>query len=346
MRAIICSEYGPAEMLCKGEMPSPDMGSDDVRIKVYAAAVNFPDNLIIQGQYQAKPPMPFAPGFEVAGEVIETGTNVRRFQPGDRVMALTRDGYGGFAEEAVARAELAIAVPEEMDCVTASGFYSSYGTSYYALVSRGRIQPGETLVVLGAAGGVGLASIEIAKALGATVIAVASSTSKLETAKLHGADHLIDYSRENLKQRILELTDGKGADLCMDTVGGEAFNSMSRCMNHDGRLLVVGFASGQIPQIPANLLLLKNFQVVGIFWWPAVQRNVAQHQASFRHLAELYRGGQLTPLISQIYPLEKTVDALKMVLSRNLTGKLVITPTDEPRTKGNRHALQNDSGSE
>lgn len=327
----MCRQYGPAEMLCEGEMQSPEMGSDDIRIRVYGAAINFPDNLIIQGKYQAKPPMPFAPGFEIAGEVIDAGANVSGLHPGDRVMALTRDGYGGFAEEAVARGELAVPLPENMDCATASGFYSSYGTSYYALVTRGRIQPGETLVVLGAAGGVGLASIEIAKALGATVIAVASSAHKLETAKVHGADHLIDYRREDLKRRVLELTDGRGADLCMDTVGGEAFNSMSRCMNHDGRLLVVGFASGQIPQIPANLLLLKNFQVVGIFWWPAVQRDAAQHQASFRHLSELYRAGLLRPLISQTYPLEKTADGLKMVLSRNLVGKLVVTPTAEPR---------------
>lgn len=331
MRAIICREYGPADMLTQGEMDSPAIGPDDIRIRVYGAAINFPDNLIIQGKYQAKPPMPFAPGFEIAGEVIETGTNVSTLHPGDHVMALTRDGYGGFAEEAAARAELAVPVPEGMDCITASGFYSSYGTSYYALVRRGRIQAKETLVVLGAAGGVGLASIEIAKALGATVIAVASSPHKLETARAHGADHLIDYSREDLKQRVLELTDGQGADLCMDTVGGEAFNSMSRCMSHDGRLLIVGFASGQIPQIPANLLLLKNFQVAGIFWWPTVQRNPAQHQASFRHLSELYRAGKLRPLIAQTYPLEKTPDALKMVLSRNLTGKLVITPTAEPR---------------
>lgn len=331
MRAIICREYGPAEMLTQAELESPAMGPDDVRIRVYGAAVNFPDNLIIQGKYQAKPPMPFAPGFEIAGEVIATGANVSTLRPGDRVMALTRDGYGGFAEEAVAHAELAVPLPEGMDCVTASGFYSSYGTSYYALVRRGRIQAGETLVVLGAAGGVGLASIEIAKALGATVIAVASSAHKLEAAKAHGADYLIDYSREDLKRRVLELTDGRGADLCMDTVGGEAFNSMSRCMNHDGKLLIVGFASGQIPQIPANLLLLKNFQVAGIFWWPAVQRDAAQHQANFRHLSELYRAGKLRPLISQTYPLEQTAEALKMVLSRNLIGKLVITPTAEPR---------------
>ncbi|MDH4560776.1 NADPH:quinone oxidoreductase [Pseudomonas taiwanensis] len=330
MRAIICSEYGPAEALTQGEMDSPAIGTDDIRIRVYGAAVNFPDNLIIQGKYQAKPPMPFAPGFEIAGEVIEVGANVNALHPGDRVMALTRDGYGGFAEEAVARAELVVKVPEGMDCVTASGFYSAYGTSYYALVRRGRIQANETLVVLGAAGGVGLASIEIAKALGATVIAVASSTHKLEAAKAHGADHLIDYSNEDLKKRVLELTDGRGADMCMDTVGGEAFNSMSRCMSHGGRLLIVGFASGQIPQIPANLLLLKNIQVAGIFWWPAVQLDPAQHHASFRHLSELYRAGSLRPLISRTYPLERTPDALKMALSRNLIGKLVITPTTEP----------------
>jgi len=329
MRAIICEEYGPAETLISGYVDSPPLGPDDIRVRVHAAAVNFPDNLLIQGQYQVKPPLPFTPGFEVAGEVIEAGTNVTRHRVGDRIMALTRDGHGGFAEEAVARAELAVPVPEGMDYVTASGFYSSYGTSYYALVRRGRIQQGETLVVLGAAGGVGLASIEIARALGARIIAVASSADKLMAAKAHGAHHLIDYSREDMKQRVLELTDGRGADLCMDTVGGEAFNSMSRCMNHDGRLLIVGFASGQIPQIPANLLLLKNFQVVGIFWWPAVQRDPAQHQASFTQLSDMYRAGKLEPLISKTYPLEQTPEALKAILSRSLIGKLVITPTGD-----------------
>ncbi|WP_193073762.1 NADPH:quinone oxidoreductase family protein [Pseudomonas sp. FME51] len=329
MRAIICRKYGPAETLILGDMDSPGIGPSDIRIRVHAAAINFPDNLIIQGQYQAKPPMPFTPGFEVAGEVIEVGSDVTSYNVGDRIMALTRDGYGGFAEEAAARAELAVSIPEGMDYIMASAFYSSYGTSYYALVQRGRLQQGETLVVLGAAGGVGLACIEIAKALGAKVIAVASSANKLGVAQEHGADHLINYSREDLKQRVLELTDGRGADLCMDTVGGEAFNSMSRCMNHDGRLLIVGFASGQIPEIPANLLLLKNFQMVGIFWWPAVQRNPDQHQASFSHLSDMYRAGKLSPLISRTYPLEKTPEALRAILSRNLTGKLVVTPTSQ-----------------
>lgn len=328
MRAIICRDYGPAEKLELGDMPSPNIGPDDVRVRVHAAAVNFPDNLIIQGKYQAKPELPFTPGFEVAGEVIEIGANVTNYRPGDRVMALTRDGYGGFAEESVVRAELATPVVDNMDYVTASAFYSSYGTSYYALVQRGRIQKGETVVVLGAAGGIGLASIQIARALGARVIAVASSAKKLSIAKTHGAHFLIDYSCEDLKKRILDLTDNLGADLCVDTVGGEAFESMTRCMNHDGRILIVGFASGQIPQIPANILLLKNIQVVGIFWWPTVQRSPVKHQANFALLSDMYKSGKLKPLITKAYPLDQTAEALQAIMSRTLTGKLVIKPLE------------------
>ena len=326
MRAIICNQYGPADTLALGEREKPSPGAQDVLIRVRAAAVNFPDNLIILGKYQEQPPMPFVPGFEVAGEVIEAGRDVNTLKIGDRIMSLTRDGYGGFAEQALARAELAIPIPDGMDFATASGFYSSYGTSYYAMVGRGRIKAGETVVVLGASGGVGLATIQIAKALGATVIAVASSSEKLETAHTYGADHLINYRSENLRDRVLEATNGRGADICMDTVGGDAFSSMVRCMAHEGRILIVGFASGKIPQIAANLLLLKNIQMIGIFWWPSVQKTPPQHQANFRHLLALYQKGSIKPLISHRYTLAQTPDALSALLSRELVGKLVVEP--------------------
>lgn len=326
MRAVICTEYGAANRLRVGAFHKPTPSPQDVLIKVHAAAVNFPDNLIIQGEYQVRPPMPFVPGFEVAGEVVEVGEEVTTLKPGDRVMSLTRDGYGGFAELALARAELSIPIPEEMDYVSASGFYSSYGTSFYALARRAHVQAGETVVVLGASGGVGLASIQIAKALGAKVIAVASSAAKLETAKTQGADHLINYLTENLRDRVLEVTNGRGADVCMDTVGGEAFSCMMRSMAHEGKILVVGFASGTIPEIAANLILLKNIAVIGIFWWPTLEKDPAQHRQNFCDLIAMYKEGILKPLISSRYPLAQTPEALTAVLSRGLVGKIVVEP--------------------
>ena len=326
MRAIICKSFGPPESLELGELPPPELRPGDIRIRVLAAGVNFPDTLIIQGKYQTNPPMPFAPGFEVAGEVIELGREVTRHRLGDRVMALTRDGYGGFADEAVADAALAMPLPPGMDDITAAAFFASYGTSYHALVQRGRLCAGETLVVTGASGGVGLATIEIGKALGARVIAVASSAEKLQLAREHGADELIDYSSEDLKQRVKALTGGKGADLCLDTVGGDAFDAMSRSMNHEGRLLVVGFASGRIPQLPVNLPLLKGYDVVGVFWGPAAARDLEAHYASFRHLSQLYCEGRLRPVVSRTYPLERAVDALNDLLSRRVMGRLVVLP--------------------
>jgi len=324
MRAMICKEYGPPESLVLGELPRQPLGPQDVRIKVHACGVNFPDTLIIQGKYQLKPEMPFAPGGEVAGEVIEVGEKVSNLKVGDRVMALT--GYGGFAEEAVTQAFRAIPIPEGMDYVTAAGFSMVYGTSYHALVQRGQLKAGENLLVLGASGGVGLAAVEIGKALGARVIAAASSPEKLQVAKEHGADELIDYSKEDLKERVKELTGGNGADVIYDPVGGDAFDASLRCINWNGRILIVGFASGRIPQMPANLPLLKGSSVVGVFWGAFVGRDPKTNFENFQHLFQLHAEGKIKPHVCRTYPLEQAADALNDLLARRVTGKVVLTP--------------------
>jgi NADPH2:quinone reductase len=308
-----------------GDLPREAIGSSDIRVRVRAASVNFPDTLIIQGKYQVKPPMPFAPGFEVAGEVVDVGTDVTRFAVGDRIMALTRSGHGGFAEEAVTTTDLAAPIPEGMSDVTATAFYTSYGTSYHALVQRGRLRDGETLLVLGASGAVGLAAIEIGKALGARVLAAASTNEKLDAARRHGADELINYHDEDLKDRIRALTGGDGVDVCLDSVGGDAFDAVSRAMNYDGRLLVVGFASGRIPMLATNLTLLKSYQVVGVWWNPFMIRHPDINDANFEHLRQLFSARALHPEICRTYPLEQAAVALNDVLGRRVTGKLVLT---------------------
>jgi NADPH2:quinone reductase len=324
-RAIICREYGPPESLVIGQLASEELGPDDIRIRVHAASVNFPDTLMIRGEYQVKPPTPFAPGFEVAGEAVEVGASVTDYAVGDRLMALTRSGYGGFAEEAVTDTVKAAAIPDGMDYVTATAFYSAYGTSYHALVQRGALQKEETLLVLGASGGVGLAAVEIGKALGARVFAAASTAQKLEIARQHGADELVDYSQGDLKAQVAALTAGRGVDVCFDGVGGDAFDAASRSMAYNGRLLVVGFASGRIPLLPTNLPLLKGYQVVGVWWNNFVTREPDVNRANLVHLSELFELGALQPLVSRTYPLAEAVSALNEVLGRGVIGKLVLT---------------------
>lgn len=324
MRAIICRAYGPPEALEFGELPAPAAGEGQVLVRVRAAGVNFPDNLIIQGRYQLKPAMPFAPGFEVAGEVVAVGAGVAKFKVGDRIMGLSAAGYGAFAELAVTDASTSMPIPDDMDDVAATAFFAPYGTSYHALVQRGRLTAGETLLVLGASGGVGLAAIEIGKALGARVIAVASSPEKLDVARAHGADELIDYHAQDLHQCVRQLTAGAGVDVCLDTVGGDAFDTMSRNMNWDGRLLVVGFASGRIPQLPVNLPLLKGYQVVGVWWGPFAQRDPESNVANFGELFAMYAAGKLHPRVFRTYPLERCREALKELLGRGVVGRLVL----------------------
>lgn len=325
MRAALCRAYGPPESLEIGELEPEPLGDDGIRVAVHAAAANFPDTLIIQGKYQVQPRMPFAPGFEIAGEVIEVAPGVDGFRPGDRVMGLTRAGYGAYAEEAVTCPALAALVPGAMDFVTATAFFSSYGTAYHALVQRGRLRADETLVVLGAAGGVGLPAIEIAKALGSRVIAVASSPAKTLAATAHGADAVIESGSELLKERVRELTDGRGADVCVDLVGGDAFDVMARSMAPEGRLLVVGFASGRIPELPANLPLLKGYSLVGVWWHRFLLRDPETAARNTTHLAELYAAGRLSPVVHRVFPLEHLATALNEILSRRAIGRVVVS---------------------
>ena len=323
MRAVICNAYGPPDKLVIGELPSPEPGCDEVRIEVWSAGVNFPDTLIIEGKYQQKPAMPFAPGFEVAGMIAELGSDVRGLQVGDRVMSLTSSGYGAFAEEAVARAAEVVPIPDGLNYAAATALYTAYGTAYHGLVQRGGLKAGETLVVLGASGGVGLASVELGKALGATVIAVGRTEERLIAARDKGADYLVSYNGD-LKARILVLTDGKGADVCIDMLGGSPFAALSRAMNWGGRLLIVGFTSGEIPQLAVNLPLLKGYSVIGVYWGQFVARDPVGNIANFKALGKMIGSGKISPHIAGVFNLEETTTALNTFLSRRVTGKLVI----------------------
>ena len=325
MRAIVCNAFGPPENLVLQEVDVPPLSADEVRIKVIAAGVNFPDALMIEGRYQLKPPLPFVPGLELAGEIIEIGAAVKTFKPGDRVMALASRGYGAFAEQAVARAVEIAPIPPGIDDVTAAGFYVVYGTAYHGLVQRAALRAGETVVVLGATGGVGLAAVEIASALGARVIAVGSSQEKLRAAQNKGATELLSYLEGDLGRRVKALTDGKGADICLDTLGGDAFDEMSRAMSWEGRLLVVGFTSGRIPRLPVNLALLKGYQLAGVSWGAFVSRSPQINAVNFEVLAELIKDGRIKPQVAGTYPLEQVAQALNDLTSRRTIGKLVIT---------------------
>jgi len=328
MKAVLCKEYGPPEKLVVEELPSPAAGKGQVVIAVHAAALNFPDLLIIQNKYQFKPPLPFSPGGEVAGVVKEIGEGVTGFHPGDRVIGWC--AWGGFAEEVAIDASQATRIPDAIDFVTASGFLLAYGTSYHALVDRARLAAGETLVVLGAAGGVGLAAVEIGKALGARVIACASSEDKLALCREHGADEVIDYVREDLKERIKKLTGGKGADVVYDPVGGPYAEAALRSTAWEGRFLVVGFAAGDIPSIPLNLVLLKGCAILGVFWGSFTAREPARNQQNLGELLLWFEQGKLHPHVSQTYPLERAAEALGEMAARKVKGKVALVTGRRP----------------
>jgi NADPH2:quinone reductase len=324
MRVVEARAWGGLDQLAPAERPDlPAPGADQVLIEVAAAGLNFADLLLIAGKYQERPLPPFVPGFEVAGRVKAVGAHVRRVQPGERVMAVL--DQGGFAEQALAREVDCFAIPPEMDFVTAAGFAIAYGTSHGALEWRAHIKPGERLLVLGASGGVGLTAVEIGKAMGATVIACAGGAEKLAVAKAHGADHLIDYRAENLRQRIKELCEGGGVDVVYDPVGGELFDQALRCANWGGRLLIVGFAGGGVPQIPANYLLVKNLAALGIYWGSYRRQQPQLVEASFAQLFAWYREGRLKPLISHRFDLAEAAAALELLASRRATGRVVLT---------------------
>lgn len=322
MKAVLCKEYGPPESLVIEDVQPLQPGPGQVVVGVKACGVNFPDTLIIEGKYQFKPALPFSPGGEVAGVVKAVGEGVERVKVGERVISFT--GWGGFAEEVLAEAKTLIPIPEQMDFATASAFVMVYGTSHYALKDRAKIQPGETLLVLGAAGGVGLAAVELGKAMGARVIAAASSEEKLAICREHGADEGINYTSEDLKERIKALTAGKGVDVIYDPVGGNYSETALRGMAWEGRYLVVGFAAGDIPRIPLNLTLLKGCSIVGVFWGSFTSRDPQRNQAHLRELMAWYLEGKIRPHISATYPLERVADALNDMLARRIAGKAVL----------------------
>jgi NADPH2:quinone reductase len=322
MKALVCHAYGPVESLKLEDMAEPVPVAGQVLVAVRACGINFPDVLVVQGKYQFKPPPPFAPGGEVAGVVEAVGTGVEGVRVGDRVVAMA--GYGGIAEKFVTDASRVIPMPDGVDFVTASCLAMAYGTTLHALRDRGQLRAGETLLVLGAAGGVGLAAVQLGKRMGARVIAAASTAEKLETCKRHGADALIDYSREDLKDRVKALTGGAGADVVYDPVGGAFTESALRATAWNGRLLVIGFAGGDIPRVPTNLVLLKGCSLVGVFWGMAMMRNPAHGRAQLEEILGWVRDGSLRPQVHARYPLGRALDALRDIEHRRVQGKAVV----------------------
>jgi NADPH2:quinone reductase len=323
MKAVLCKAYGPPESLVVEDVVSPEPGPGEVVVSVKAASVNFPDVLIIQNKYQFKPQLPFSPGSEVAGVVKTIGDGVTTVKPGDRVMAFTT--YGAFAEEVKTEAKRLLPLPPAMDFTHAAAFGLTYATSDHALRDRGQLASGETLLVLGAAGGVGLAAIEIGKALGARVIAAASTDDKLAVCREHGADDTINYATDDLRDRVKAITAGGGVDVVYDPVGGAYTEPALRSLAWRGRLLVVGFAAGEIPKIPLNLTLLKGCSIVGVFWGEFTRREPQRFTESMQQLGRWYADGKLKPHVSQTYPLERAADALTAMANRQVKGKVVLT---------------------
>jgi len=321
MRAMICRAWGAPNQLHLEEIEPPQPAADQVRIKISASCVNFADTIMIQGHYQTRPDFPFAPGLEACGEVLECGNAVTRFKPGDRVMALL--GYGGFAEQALAREADCFHVPDSMSDDIAASFLIGYVSSHVAIRWQGKLEAGETLLVLGASGGVGLTAVEIGKALGATVIAAASSTQKLEITRQHGADELINYKRDSLKARVAEITNGAGANVCYDPVGGDLFDEALSSLAWGGRILVIGFVGG-IPQIPANRLLVKHRSAMGSSLRFFREFRPELLRASVEELINWWQDGKLNPLITQKFPLEKVPAAMAELLERRAVGRVVI----------------------
>jgi len=322
MKALICEHFGPPEELVFTDIATPEPGAGELLIEAQFCGLNFPDSLIIQNKYQMKPPLPFSPGGEVAGKIIKLGPDAQNFRVGDRVAALTN--WGAFAEHVVASAEQTTLVPASMDLATASAFTLAYGTSHHALVQRAQLQPGEKILILGAAGGVGLAAVEIAKALGAHVIAAASSAEKLALAQAHGADELVNYATDDLKSTMKTLTAGRGVDVVFDPVGDKLADPAFRSIGWGGRYLVIGFAGGQIPSLPLNLPLVKGASIVGVFWGDFVARSPELHAQNMSELYAWHAAGKLKPLISARFPLPQGGDAIRRMMDRKAVGKIVI----------------------
>ena len=323
MRAVRIEEFGGLEVVKLADLSTPSPGPDEARIAVHAASVNFADTLMVSGKYQATPPPPFTPGMEVAGEVVEVGENVKWFKPGDRAIAVL--DHGGFAEEVLAHHSRIMKVPPGMTWEQAAGVPIVYGTSHLALTHRTHLKAGETMLVHGAAGGAGLTAVEVGKALGATVIGTASTPEKRAVVTDYGADHVIDSSTEDVARRVKDLTGGQGADVIYDPVGGDAFNLSLRCAAFECRIIIVGFAGGKIQRIPANILLVKNIDVIGYYWGAYAGHRLQLLRDSFADLGRMYAEGKLRPLVGTIFPLEDAAGALAHLADRKAIGKTIIT---------------------
>jgi NADPH2:quinone reductase len=326
MKAVLCRRWGDSPNLSFEEIDSMPYSARDVRISVHACGVNFADNLMVAGRHQLKPPFPFSPGFEVSGVITKIGEDVEELEPGDRVMASLE--HGGYAEEVVVPSTHVLPIPEGMNFTTAAAFPVAYGTAHLALEYRACLGSREILVVHGAAGNVGCAAVEVGKRLGATVIATAGSPEHLEVAAERGADHTIHYGRENIRDRVLEITDGRGADVVFDPVGGDAFDESLRCVAWEGRILTIGFAGGRIPEAPAWRILLRSCAVLGMDWSGYLIREPEKVRASIAEALGWYSEGVLDPRPSHIFLLERAADALKAQAARQITGKVVLA-TDQ-----------------
>ena len=324
MKALLCVRHGPPEALVLEEIADPKPGRGEVLVDVKAIGLNFFDLLIISNRYQVKPPLPFSPGAEFAGVVAEIGDGVRGVQPGDRVCGYF--GYGAAREKVVAPAAALMHVPEGLDLERAAGLIVTYSTAIHALADRGKLQAGETLAVLGASGGVGLAAVEVGKILGAHVIACASSEEKIAFARKHGADEGIDYSREDLKERLRELTGGRGADVVFDPVGGPLAEPAVRATAWEGRYLVIGFAAGEIPKLALNHVLLRGCAVVGVAWGGLARRNVERVRQIAEQAMAWAAAGRISAHVDKVYPLAQAVDALNAIARRAVKGKVVLRP--------------------
>lgn len=322
MKAIVAREFGPIETLDYADWPEPEASGDTVVIEAEAIGVNFPDGLLVQGLYQMKPQVPFVPGMEVAGRAVAVGPDVKTVKVGDRVAALST--IGSYAEKVGAKESAVMKLPDGMSAADACALICGYGTSHHALKQRGQLKPGETLCVLGASGATGVAAVQIGKAMGARVIAVASSDEKRAIAKSAGADIVLGY--ENLKDELKKITGGEGVDVAFDPVGGEVFDALSRSMGWNGRLLVIGFASGTIPKFPVNLSLVKGFSVVGVFWGAFTRKEPEVYSANMKELIGWYMAGKVKPVVEGTYPLADAAKVLTRVIGRGAVGKLILKP--------------------
>ncbi len=322
MKALLCDAFGPIESLRLAETPDPVAAAGQVVVEVKACALNFPDALMVQGLYQVKPPLPFSPGAEFAGVIASVGEGVAGWRPGDAVISFA--GYGGLAQRCVVDARRLMPLPSGMSFLQGAAFLLTYGTALHALQDVAGLRPAQTVAVLGAGGGVGLAAIDVAAASGARVIAGASDAHKLELARAHGAEICIDYSRQDLRQALLDASGGAGVDVVLDPVGGALAEAALRATAWRGRYLVVGFAAGEIPRIPLNLALLKERQILGVYWGEAVQRDPARHAANVAQLLQWFASGRLHPEITETPTLEQAAEAISRMSRRQTRGKIVV----------------------